>query len=400
MNAAIPWLLMAAISGAPVTATTLDGESLEGELLKLNAQQLVIEQGADNATVQIDQLMILQFTTAGSSPTVLDKAVRLVDQSVLGFDSLSASGEDATVSSATFGELTIPKSQITNIRWAGLDDKVSEAWEDLQTRNARDDLLVFRKGDVLDYVAGSVTRITGEGVTLSVQGRNLTAPLERVFGVIFANRKEQETPGLGLMRLANGDQLKMQELTLDEPGEVLSFATLGGVKLSIGIEQIREIDFGGGRIRFLADLPYDESGSVSPDPDFPVVWFTASNFPAGTGGRRPLTIGGETYQRGLWLHSGALVRLRLNRQFNEFRAIAGFDQTHVANMPRFDPRVKLVILGDGEELFSREFGWDDTPQKVNLDLSNVREMQIRVESLGAGKGILEHFALGDAQVIK
>ncbi|MDA7527550.1 NPCBM/NEW2 domain-containing protein, partial [bacterium] len=79
---------------------------------------------------------------------------------------------------------------------------------------------------------------------------------------------------------------------------------------------------------------------------------------------------------------------------------AGFDQTHIGKMPRFQPKVNLVIEGDGEKLFSQEYSWDAPAEQLNIDLSNVRELVIRVESLGVAKGILEHFALGDAQVIK
>ncbi len=398
MNAAVQLLLIASLSGTPVTVTTLDGDSIEGELLSLNSRQVVVQGEVEEQSIAVDQLMLLQLTETDANSKSATHTVTLSDQSSLGFESIKFSEKNATIQTSLLGEQTISTSEIRNIRWGPLDDKIAESWGDLENRGARDDLLVFRKGDVLDYVAGSVSNVGEKGVTISVRGRDLTAPLERVFAVVFTNRSEKDRPGLGLVRTTGGDILKAKSLALEE--NILQISMASGIEASIDLSKIREIDFGGGRIRFLADLPFDESTSVSPDPDFPVVWFTARNFPAGTGGRRRLTIDGEQYQRGLWLHSGAVVRFRLNRQFSEFRTLAGFDQTHVGNMPRIKPKVKLVILGDGEELYAREFLWSDSPEKVKLDMSKVRELIIRVESLGVGKGILEHFALGDAQVIQ
>lgn len=378
--------------------TTLDGESLQGELVSLNSNQVVVQGEVEEQSIAVDQLMLLHFTEVDANSKLATQFVTLGDQSSLGFESVKFDEKNAILQTPLLGEQTVAVSEIRNIRWGALDDKVTESWSDLESRGARDDLLVFRKGDVLDYVAGSVSNVGEKGVTISVRGRDLTAPLERVFAVVFANRSKKEQPGLGLVRTSSGDILKAKSLILKENNLQVSMAN--GIEASIDLSKIREIDFGGGRIRFLADLPFDESASKSPDSDFPVVWFTARNFPAGTGGRRRLTIDGEQYQRGLWLHSGAVVRFRLNRQFSEFRTLAGFDQTHIGKMPRFNPKVKLVILGDGEELYAREFLWSDSPEKVKLDMSNVRELIIRVESLGIGKGILEHFALGDAQVIQ
>ncbi len=378
--------------------TTLDGESLKGELVSLNSEHVVVQGDVEEQSIAVDQLMLLHLTEADSNSKLATQFVTLGDQSSLGFESIIFNEKNAIIQTPLLGGQTVAVSEIRNIRWGALDEKVTESWSDLESRGARDDLLVFRKGDVLDYVAGSVSDVGEKGVTISVRGRDLTAPLERVFAVVFTNRSEKGQPGLGLLRTTGGDTLKAKSLTLEE--NTLKVSMASGIEASIDLSKIREIDFGGGRIRFLADLPFDESASTSPDPDFPVVWFTARNFPAGTGGRRRLTIDGEQYQRGLWLHSGAVVRFRLNRQFSEFRTLAGFDQTHIGNMPRINPKVKLVVLGDGEELYSREFLWSDSPEKVKLDMSNVRELIVRVESLGVGKGILEHFALGDAQVIQ
>lgn len=398
LNAAIPLMLIATLSATPVTVTTLDNDSFNGELAAISTESITIQSSGEERTIPVDKLMLVNFSDTAMKTNLPASRITLVDGSSIGFETVFVENNDLKTATVAFGEQLFPQTSVQSIRWGALDEKVSESWSDLKTRDARDDLLVFRKGDVLDYVSGPVTNISEKGVTVTVRGRDLTAPMERVFGIIYANRSPINNPGIGLVRNTIGDQLKAKSLKLSE--ETFGFVLMTGTELSSKLTEITEIDFGGGRIRFLADLPFDDTTSVAPDKDFPVVWFTAKNSPAGSGGRRPLIIDGKSYQRGLWMHSGATVRFRLNREFSELRALAGFDQTHINRMPRVKPKVKLIVEGDGETLFEQEFDWNDPPAKLNINLSNVRELQIRVASLGAGQGILEHFALGDAQVIK
>jgi hypothetical protein len=200
------------------------------------------------------------------------------------------------------------------------------------------------------------------------------------------------------VRTSAGDEIQSTSIRL-QPGQ-LELATGPLATITVPLDNVESIDYAGGRIRDLADLPFDQAASKSPREDTPVVWFVSRNSPAGSGGKGVLTIGEKQFRRGLWLHSGAVLRFRLNREFTKLRGIAGFETTYVARMPRFDPHVKLIISGDGQDLYQREFAWNDASQPLDVNLTDVRELVIRVESAGARQGILEHFALGDAQVIK
>lgn len=381
-----------------VTVLTLEGDTLQGELQSLNVHELTVDVEGEASRVAIDQIMLLKFDDSETTAEAAKQFATLNDNSRLALESITLKDRSVTLQASHFGEQTMSVDRLRSIQFQPVDEAVSETWIELRNRNSRDDLLVFRKGDALDYVTGPVIGISDQGVTVTVQGRNLTAPAERVFGIIFARREDLKQRPIGLIRTVLGEELQVQTLSWED-GQ-LKVSLIGELATTLDVTRLREIDFGGGRIRFLADLPFDDSASVSPDSAFPVVWFTARNFVSGTGGRQQLRIDGQVYPRGLWLHSGAEVRFLLNRQFKELRAIAGFEQTYRENMPRFDPRVKLVIEADGEERLSQEFGWNDPAEKLNLEISDVRELIIRVESLGAGRGILEHFALGDAQLIK
>lgn len=390
---------LSAMAGPPVMVTLLDGTSRTGELEKLTSEQvdLTTDQGAES--IPGNQVMLIDFSAAeegtGERPPM---AVSFSDHSSLLVSTLESDGTTVSLTAPNLPALSIPVRQVHTVRLATLDDKISARWDDLVERNARDDLLVIRKGDVLDYVAGSIGRVTANAVTILVRGKELSAPREKLFGLIFAARTAPSQTHHIAVRTMEGSLLQAETLQLDQDALQLTVASIG--KISIPLSQVESLDYGGGRIRYLADLPFDQSASRSPHEDDPVVWFISRNAPAGSGGRSPLQIGSKEYRKGLWLHSGAVLRFRLNREFTRLRTTAGFDLTHVTRMPRFNPRVRLVMTGDGKELYNKEFAWNDAPEPLDVSLADVRELTIRVDSAGSGQGILEHFALGDAQVIQ
>ncbi|SFH72374.1 NPCBM/NEW2 domain-containing protein [Planctomicrobium piriforme] len=385
-------------AGAPATVTLLDGTTQSGELTGLNSQEIQLQTAQGTQQFAADSVMQLEFTGTTASEESKSFTGVCVDQSQLQLTSLTSDGTTASLETPTLGKLNIPIRQFVDFRLAPLDDKVAASWQDLRTRNSRDDLLVIRKGDVLDYVAGSVGRITPEAVTVLVRGKELNAPRDRIFGIVFAAPAAATGGRRVAAKTSAGDVLQADSFNLNENTLEVASTSLG--KLEVPLDQIASLDFGGGRIRFLSDLAFDSSASKSPDPQEPVVWFVSKNSPAGAGGKGVLKIGNKEYRRGLWLHSGAVLRYRLNREYTRLRATAGFELTHVTRMPRFDPKVRLVITGDGKTLLTRDFNWNEPSVPLDVDLADVRELTIQVESLGAGHGILEHFALGDAQVIQ
>ncbi|WP_437192190.1 NPCBM/NEW2 domain-containing protein [Planctomicrobium sp. SH527] len=387
------------VAGPPATVTLLNGETVSGDLagLTLDQVQLETEQGIQ----EIDAKSVMQLELNASAVETGDAKFLTVtgnDQSQLQVTSMASDGTSATLESPAFGTMTMPLRQLGDILLGTLDAKVTGSWQDLRTRNSRDDLLVIRKGEVLDYVGGSIAKVSADSVTMLVRGRELSAPRDRVFGVVLATPAAVPAARRIAIRTISGDLIQAASLQLD--GDVLKVksASLGDV--NVPVNRISNLDFGGGRIRFLTDLAFDASESKSPGPGDPVVWFVSKNSPAGSGGKSVLRIGQNEFKRGLWLHSGAVLRYRLNREYTRLRTTAGFELTHVTQMPRFEPKVRLVILGDGKELLSKEFAWDDAPVPVDLDIADVRDLSIQIDSLGASQGILEHFGLGDAQVIR
>ncbi|HWL07310.1 MAG TPA: NPCBM/NEW2 domain-containing protein [Planctomicrobium sp.] len=386
------------IAGPQVTVTRLDGSSVTGELTSVSLEQIQLQSEAGPQSIPTGSVMQLDVTNEivtvdSASVTTISTA----DQSQLLATSFTSDGTAATLESAGLGALSLPLRQLADVRLAPLDDKVEASWQDLRSRNTRDDLLIIRKQDVLDYASGSVGRISAEAVTMLVRNRELSAPRDRVFGIILASQAKLTGRKIAV-RTTSGEVVQVTQLELKEEELQVQSSSLGTV--TIALNKVASIDFGGGRLRFLADLPVDTSESQSPDPQEPILWFLSKNSPAGSGGKGVLRIGQKEYKRGLWLHSGAALRYRLNREYTRLRTTAGFELTHVTRMPRFNPKVTLIVSGDGRELYRKEFIWNEPPVPIEVDLTDIRDLSIRVESNGAAKGILEHFALGDAQILQ
>lgn len=392
------WLTASSHAGIPANVTLLNGSPRSGELKSLTMDSVVLTTDIGEEQIAGESIMVVELNSPARPGSGGQMEIRLADQSSIRVSTFESDGTTVSVSGGDLAEIRIPVRQVSDVRFEALDDKIQTRWDDLRSRNARDDLIVIRKGDVLDYVAGSISTVTPTAVTILVRDRELSAPREKIFGLVFASRSSPASIRRIAVRTIHDDVIQAESVQLSGQQWRLTSSSLGEVTLPQ--ESVQSLDFGGGRIRYLADIPFDQSESKSPQENAPVVWFVSRNSPSGTGGRAPLLIGQQEYRKGLWMHSGASLRFRLNREYTQLRAMAGFDLTHVTRMPRFEPKVRLVILGDGKELYSREFLWSDNPVPLEINLTDVRELTIRVDSAGKGHGILEHFALGDAQVIQ
>lgn len=392
------WLTASSHAGLPANVTLLNGSPRTGELQSLTIDSVVLTTDIGEEQIAGETIMVVELNSPASPGTASPMELHLADQSSIRVSAFESDGTTVSVSGGDLAEVKIPVRQLSDVRFEPLDDKIQTRWEDLRNRNARDDLIVIRKGEVLDYVAGSISTVTPTAVTILVRDRELSAPREKIFGLVFASRSAPAAARRIAVRTIHDDVIQADTVQLAGQQWKITSSSLG--ELTLPQESVQSLDFGGGRIRYLADLPFDQTDSKSPQESAPVVWFVSRNAPSGTGGRAPLVIGQNEYRKGLWMHSGASLRFRLNREYTQLRAVAGFDLTHVTRMPRFEPKVRLVVLGDGKELYSKEFLWSDNPVPLEINLSDVRELTIRVDSAGKGQGILEHFALGDAQVIQ
>src|SRR5207244_9613781 len=87
----------------------------------------------------------------------------------------------------------------------------------------------------------------------------------------------------------------------------------------------------------------------------------------------PLRINGQTYERGVAVHSRSHLTYDLNGHYARFEAVLGFDDA-----ARGKGRVDCRVLADGKELFARTDLRADEPAVV-LSLPVAGAAQLRLE---------------------
>lgn len=390
--------LLALLSATPVEVHTLGGTVQSGSLVSLQNGRMALE--VDGAAVEHAASDLLEIRPVGATAPdefLLDRsaAVRLADGSVLHIKSCTFRDKQFTVRSELLGELPLPQSAVRSVRLAELENAVRAAWDTVQERETKSDLLVIRKMDALDFVGGVVAAVSDQGVTVLVNNREVTAPLNRVFGLVFPPPAPVRRDPACEVLLASGDRLVLKEVSVQE--DRLSGVLLSGPEFAVPLAQVQRVDFGLGRVRFLTDLQeaatYAPVGLITSED---VLRLRKNMNSVGSA----FVVGKKSYARGLWLHSGTTLKYRLNRDYRRLQAMAGVDRS-ATGCAQVAPHVQATILGDGRVLFEGKFGWDTDPLALDLDVAGVRDLELRIAPASAETiGVCEHLVFADARVIK
>ncbi len=113
---------------------------------------------------------------------------------------------------------------------------------------------------------------------------------------------------------------------------------------------------------------------------------------AGDANRRPLTIGGTVYAKGIGTHAASSIAYNLGAQCRQFLAQVGVDDTQGDR-----GRVDFKVLVDGVERFAGERKGTDGALPVNVNLQGGTTLQLKVETGPEGNGN-DHADWADAKI--
>jgi hypothetical protein len=108
----------------------------------------------------------------------------------------------------------------------------------------------------------------------------------------------------------------------------------------------------------------------------------------------PLRLARENYPKGLAVHAYTELVYDIGGNYKEFKVVLGVDP-QVGG----DGRVKVIVEGDGQPLFSGEFERKTEPRKLAVPVKNVKRLRIVVSSAGL-LDLGGHLNLADAKVSK
>jgi hypothetical protein len=145
----------------------------------------------------------------------------------------------------------------------------------------------------------------------------------------------------------------------------------------------------GGRRVYLSETTPDQ---VVEEGAFGVVWpWSRDRNLDGS----PLKLGGVRYDRGIVVHSKALLVWNLNGGYTRLHALVG-----IADIVADQGDCAASLVADGKELWHRDsVKGGDKPIVLDLDLTGVRRLELHVD-YGARYDIGDHLALADSYLVK
>lgn len=388
-------LFATAIAAPPqVELSTLSGQQLSGELTALDDSSLTLTKADGPVKLPLDDLLGVRFTSEASSKPVQRDSLQVLLRDGSNFHSakITATGRTATFSSPRLGDFTVPRPAVLGMRFDA-DRQVDDAWDKLLKRERKRDFLVIKKkGDVvvLDFLEGIVLSVGDEEVKFLLAGDEIPVPRAKVFGVIYADR-ETETPK-PLCEISLHHSGKLLASKLQWTGSEAKATLSAGGDVTIAATEIQNLDFSQGKIRFLSQMEPRET-KYTPFFDVEFKYQRDKNLDGD-----PLRLGSKTYSRGLCIHSRTSLVYRINTDYRRLQAVVGID--HAVAMKGLGD-VHLVISDRDKKkvLFEADVKGTDDPQVIDVDVSQVRDLEILVD-FGGDLDISDWLNLADARVTK
>jgi hypothetical protein len=370
-----------------VDVTPLTGDVVQGTLHSLSDDSLVLR--IENEEKTFDLQNVLTVKMAGREEKVdtqpPGQAVTLTDGSRIHADTTTYDGREFQLNSNLWGELSGDAQTLHHIRFAEEDPATMAKWNDILARDSKQDLLVIRKEESIDFIEGIIGKIDEKAVYFVLDGEEIPVDLAKVFGVVL-KRTIEPVKTIGQLLMTNKDRLSLSRLSLAET--MLGATTATGLKLAGSVDQVEMIDFRQGRLVYLSEL---EPRTYEYTPFFDEQWHMRrdENFD-----QRQIRLGSKTFARGLCIHSKTFVRYRMAGEYRRFQAVMGIEQLVGKN-----GNVHVVIRADNDVLFEGDVDGEDDPIPLDFEVSGKRDLEILVD-FGSGTAIYDHLALADARLVK
>jgi hypothetical protein len=385
---------------AEATATRLDGTTVAGELTNWDGQALALSTNDGPVQLSAANLLSLRWSPTASIAGLEEKArllavVELLDGSLLAIDDFVRKGHEATLklraaSPDNAQNLTLADRAVVAARLQPLAEAVAKQWDEIRKQDFASDVLVLikRNGESLDYIEGTIGDVTAERIEFKLDDQMRRVERSKVAGVIFY-RSEKAPDAEPLCVLEGPDSLRVSVASLSLRDGLLHVKTVGGVKLELPTDAISSADFSAGKVVFLSDLDLAteertslvglpggaklaaEYGRPRRDQSAfggPLTLWIPTSDSSGSAGHM------QTFGRGLAVRSRTTLVYRVPKGFTRLLGLAGIEPT-----TRGDGSVRLTISGDERPLVDTELAGNQSPQKLELDITGVKRVKIVVD---------------------
>jgi hypothetical protein len=401
-----------------VTATKLDGTTVAGELREWNEGRVTIKTPAGEARLAADQLVSVSWPTSpaqASTETSVVRLAELADGTSIPFSSVMVADNTATLklNGATESDgdaLQLPIAQLATIRFQHFDENLAKQWDEIRQLNSASDVLVVlnHDGKSLDSVEGVAGNITDDKVDFKLDGESKRVDRTKVAGIIYHRTERPKTTESHLVVRARTG-LDANAAKVELANSQLVVTTIGGLKLTLPVDEIDFVDFSAGKVKYLSDIQ-PASQKWTPLVGLPAGVTLAAEYGqprrdhSAFGGPLMLlmkTSGGasaaqrapRSFSKGLSIRSRTEMIYRLPPGYNRLIAISGIDPA-----ARATGNVRLSIFADDRPLVETEIAGDQT-QPIDVEIAGAKRLKLIVD-FGQNLDTGDWLNLCDAKIVK
>jgi hypothetical protein len=360
----------------------------------IDAKAVTFETASGSVSTPIADVAHVEFGNPAADKDAKYTEVELTDGTVFRCSQVKAKGESMELTVLPGRAVTVPVKAVYTMLRDAQDATNKQQWLNfLKERNAKRDYYVRKEDDgSLKGYDGTIGPgdETGESVEFEFAGAvKRPIKLSRVHGLVFRQQAGGEiAPTLCKVIDGHRNLLVAKSVTTRDKGLVV--ATVSGVVVEFpATAEVAKLDYIFGKQMFLSDLEpvaveaEDNLGSAA-------TYRRDRNF-WGTDDQK---LGGQVFTKGLAVHARTVLTYGLNGDYKEFKAVLGVDDSVTT-----ESRVRITVEGDGREIFAAEVSRKDKPRPLTLDVKNVKQFRLTVESVGL-LDLGNQLNLADAKVMK
>jgi hypothetical protein len=401
-------LLLILLIGGSLSADevkTLKGDVHKGTVLSVSTTEVRLRADREMTLTAAEIIGVELLLPPRALPPTPYLRIRLVDGTLLRAHAFSLAGKEATVHLFSGLTLKFPAGSLHWVLCDAHDPRQEAEFEELLRRNLGQDQLrlLSRDGQAINVFDGFIGDADTAGETLSFTpeaSAKVDVAIARVRGLIFARKLDQTAPKAVCKAQDNfGNVFNCHQVS--QANGSFSLHTPAGLTLDMPVPFVQRFDFSLGKLAYLSDL---DPVRLEESPILADLWhYRRDKNLEGA----PLSLGGQTYAKGLALHSKTVIEYDVEG-YSSFRCLVGIDENvqgpaHAIIKLEADGQVKLLEQAP-PKITSTDAASDPTKQKkayhdVNLDIRGAKRLRITVD-YGEDLDLGDHVIFADARVVK
>lgn len=370
-------LVGALLCGTAVAAEfyRIDGTVVSGEVRSVDADGMIEIKPAEGDAVKVpsDELIRVEFAKDREPGALLAGIVVYMPGGDQVCGTLKGSSQTSIeVRNKSLGNLTLPIEGLLAVefRRAGEQPKnVEDMRERLLANQTQNDISFSNNGDEM---SGILVGFESDKVVFRTSLGEMPLDSSRLFGLSFAARERKPQPPslLAVVRCIDGSRIT-GKLKASQGGK-LAISLLAGPDVEIAPRAIIDVRFKHGKLVYLSDLdPAEEVATPFFSGDYTWPMQRDRNYD-----RNPISLAGQTYQKGLGTFSGMKFTYNLGGEFEKFVSWVGIDDADVNHQGD----VTVRVLADDKEIFNKAgITRAAGPVKIELPLKGVNQLQLVVD---------------------